>query len=53
MDNTKEQLEIEKKLNQEKDKVIFNIAKLLKESGASPEEIHKKTQLPLNEINKL
>ncbi|MBU0764477.1 MAG: hypothetical protein KJ607_06560 [Bacteroidetes bacterium] len=36
-----------------KDNVILHLAKLLKENGISPDEIHKKTKLPLDDINKL
>ncbi|MBI4646920.1 MAG: hypothetical protein HY738_10090 [Bacteroidia bacterium] len=60
LDNTKEQLDNEKELSQEKDKalnqknnIILSFAKMLKENGVSPEEIHKKTQLSLDEIDKL
>jgi len=53
LENTNEQLETEKNINKEKDKMIFNLAKMLKDNGISINEIHLKTGLSINEIEKL
>jgi predicted transposase YdaD len=44
---------LEKKRSQEKDNIILNFAKMLKNSGLSMEEIHQKTGLHIEVIEKL
>jgi len=60
LENTMEQLETEKIISLEKDKaldqkdkLIYNLAKILKENGLSNEEIHSKTGLSINVIHNL
>jgi FtsZ-binding cell division protein ZapB len=53
LQQSKEELQQSKEISQEKDKLIDNLAKLLKESGISDDEIHLKTGLPIDEICKL
>jgi len=60
LDTTKVELENEKKVNQDKDKLIenkdnliYNLARTLKDLGLSTKEIQEKTNLTIDEINKL
>jgi len=48
-----EKLENEKMLSQKKDKLLYNFAKMLKENGVPIDEILLKTELPIEEIEKL
>jgi hypothetical protein len=52
-EKTSKELALEKKLSQEKDNIILNFAKMLKNSGLTIEEIHQKTGLSMEVIEKL
>ncbi len=53
LDEKDKALDEKDKALDEKNKLIYNLAKILKENGLSNEEIHSKTGLSINEINKL
>jgi hypothetical protein len=53
IEENRKAIEEKEKALQEKDKLIYNMAKLLKETGVSIVDIHKKTGLSVEEIERI
>lgn len=53
LEKTSEQLELEKKMSNEKDRLILNMAKMLKDRGVAAEDIAQQTGLSLEQIKQL
>jgi len=53
LEDTEKELRLKDKALEDKDNLIYDLAKMLKEKGVPIDVIHKKTSLPIDEIEKL